>query len=365
VDVDSIVTRALRKAGEGYAPADVGAATDRFMARRKRRRMGSWAAGAALAGAAIAAAVFVTGGMPEENVAFESEDLGLPRGPISLTDTYVVGGPTSDVEVADGALVVAHDEGRAASLIDPGTGRRTGRLEEAPTALARGRDALYGVDRASGSLYAFRLPDAEPRNARTVGPEPTDVAYGGGYVWVASAGGRPDRYVVSQYVAESFEPVGTYRVRYPARLEYAYGYLWAAAHDGGLVRIDPDTRRATTVTEVGPASDVDAGFDSIWVYALPSRRFDARVVRLDRTGGRVLDEVRVRGFFGQIEVDETVGVWVLSSVTEYERDLVRIRPEEGPDESVRLEGGPFEMSGGRGALWVVDGQSLKRFEAGD
>ncbi|HEX2235134.1 MAG TPA: hypothetical protein VHK89_02560 [Actinomycetota bacterium] len=379
MDLDATLRRALRTAGDGYRPSDLGPATERFTRRRDRRRARSWAGGAILAGAALVGAVAVVGALPGPRVAIEGGDDGprvaeeaardalasaLPRGPISLADTHRVGPRPSDVEVADEALVVAHEEGRPASLVDARSGRRAGRLAEAPTALARGGDTVYGVDRVAGALYSFRPPEPDPVMARTVGPEPTDVAYGGGFVWVSSAAGRPDRYVVSQYAAGSFEPVGTYRVRYPARLEYAYGYLWAATHEGGLLRIDPDARTATRVAAVGGASDVGAGFGSVWVYELPERRFDAHVVRLDRGGGRVLDSVGVRGFFGRVEADEEAGVWVLSSVSEYERDLLRLRPVGGRDEPVRLEGGPFEMSAERGALWVVDGQRLKRFEVG-
>jgi hypothetical protein len=117
---------------------------------------------------------------------------------------------------------------------------------------------------------------------------------------------------------------------------------------------------------VDSVSDVSAGAGRVWAYANPGSGLDASVVSIDPETAAIDERIPVRGFFGEVEADPANGVWVLTSVTETERDLVRIDPASGRHlgEPLRLEGGVMETASGLGKLWLVDSSqgTLRRIE---
>lgn len=155
----------------------------------------------------------------------------------------------------------------------------------------------------------------------------------------------------------------TLPIRWPSSIVYGEGSIWvaASANDGtgaGTVyRIDPDT--ADILAEIpspvvpgwetgGGAMEVADG--DLWVAGGGSSR---RLVRIDGSSNRVVQELAVQGrFLGDLEIDES-GLWV-TVFAEDHLYLVRLDPATGREEA-RM---PLEGSYGRevlsvdGILWV-------------
>jgi hypothetical protein len=371
-DLDVRLARSLERVASSYTPGAISAARETFLARRRRRRV-TRVVGSSVAAAALVALVASGSTLLQRDISFEGGDPGVPRGNIEVTETFSVGTGPVDVAVDEDTVYVAHAEGGRAFAIDPRSGEARLQIPsiegDGPSAIAVGEGRIFGANRATGAVTAYDLNTGIPVQEAAAGlPDPTDVAFGAGFVWVASSDpkGPADRYVVTQHVPESLERVRIVPVPGIAHLEYGYGYLWAAT-SGGLFRIDPESGDALRVPGLGSASDASAGFGSIWAYEDPKRGgLRAGLSRIDPTRARVVEQTVLEGFFGNVEAHEGTGIWVLSSVQEYERNLLRIDPRDGAilGEPLPIEGGLVEMAPGFGGLWLTDESqaTLRRVE---
>jgi len=371
-DLGRILSRALEDVAAAYTPSDIGAARARFEARRRRRRGVRIAAAATALAAAVVAGVVVSRPFGSEpRIPAEGGDPGAPRGRVAVTRAFEVGLSPVDVEVGEELVYVSHEERDAAFAIDPRTGEVALELPsipgDPPTSIALGGRRLYGVNRALGRLYAYDITSGVSPGSVATGPQPTDVAFGGGLVWVASSrpGGPPDRYVVTAYDSR-LRRVRAYRVPVIAGLEYGYGYMWAAT-SRGLFRLDPGSGDVDAVARVRAASDASAGFGAVWVYENPARGGPrSGLVRVDAATARVTKRIPVEGFFGKVEAMEGAGIWVLTSRSESERDLLRLEPSSGKPlgKGLRLEGGVMEIAARGDVLWLTDSSQgiLRRIE---
>jgi hypothetical protein len=359
-ELDRKLTAALEEVGGGYTPSSLASARARFEARLRRRRIVRSVAGAALA-AAVVVGLVVFRPLASDDRLPVGRDPGAPRGRTVLQRTFEVGIGPWDVEATDVAVYVAFAEGDEAASYDPSTGEARLRFPstagEGPTLVALGGDELFGVNRALRTVSAYDLVTGLARVTRSTPPEPTDVDFGGGLVWIASSqpGGPVDRYALRAHDPNSLRPVQSYKgLPSIAGIEYGYGYLWAATQKG-LLRVDPDAVEIRRVAGMRAAADVSAGFGGLWAYA-NGRGTTSEVVRVDPASARVVERFPVEGFFGNVEAAHGAGVWVLSSTSEYEHHLRRLHPSTGEalGEALRLEGGAMELSGLGRRLWVTD-----------
>ena len=150
---------------------------------------------------------------------------------------------------------------------DPVSGRSQvtwGRPLPAPTAVAVGAGALWGIDPID--QVVMRIDPATGRRTHEVRPgsDPSAIAAGAGAVWVANEGDNS----VSRLDPQTNLVVQTIGVRRgPVAVATGAGAVWVALADAGAVaRIDPRTNSVTDTIAVGhrPQGVAVAG-GQVWV----------------------------------------------------------------------------------------------------
>ncbi len=192
------------------------------------------------------------------------------------------------VAVGEGSVWVTSQSEGTVTRLDPATGRRRGgaiKVGPQPTDIAVGGG---GVWVASGEQMNGTVSRIDPASGET--GEPITVAksqvfaltYGEGGVWVAASDDlRGDQIEITRIDPESSEPDGDFvrleRPGLPVRLAAGAGSLWVAqaggagisagAGSGTLARLDPDERRRVgSVTRLpGAPTGVSVGASAVWV----------------------------------------------------------------------------------------------------
>jgi branched-chain amino acid transport system substrate-binding protein len=193
---------------------------------------------------------------------------------------------------------------------------------------------------------------------------PSELAVGGGAVWVGNAGGRAGEgnatVSVSRLDPESGRVTRTVRLRgdegvYPVagapRIAVGAGAVWAANPDGSVARIDPDSGRleATVETKFG-AWTIAAGEEGVWFLA------DAAVVKIDPRTNRVSRTIPVsaNGLLGV-----AVGAGSVWAAANDEGVIWRIDPRPSPvARTIDVGAGVSFVTFGEGSVWTgnyVDG----------
>jgi streptogramin lyase len=137
----------------------------------------------------------------------------------------------------------------------------------------------------------------------------------------------------------------------PVSLAVGYGSVWVGYGDGRIVRVDPESRRLSTVVRpliTGFVASMATGFGSVWAV-----RHDGTLVRLDGRTGRV--RASILGRWGDIAVGAGY-VWVTSG----ERVLVRIDPRTNTVTGRRRVPGRLwgDLAAGRRRVWFQTIPSL-------
>lgn len=245
-----------------------------------------------------------------------------PEGP-SVVGRSPAGQAPVGVAVGEGAVWVAGADG-AVRRFDAATGEPTDTPERVPGAagVAVGEGAVWVTSRSGGTVT--RLDPATGRRSGSpieVGPEPTDIAVGGGGVWVANSGQR----------------------------------------NGTVSRIDPESREAGEPIEVveGQVLALAYGEDGVWVAGTELGRGDEiAVLRVDPSSSGV-EGALIRLDRPGLPVRLAAGagsVWVAQGGSE-PGTVARIDPERRRrvGSRARLEGSPTGVSVGEGAVWVSIG----------
>lgn len=238
-------------------------------------------------------------------------------------------GPVA-VAVGQGRVWVASADGTVRRF-DPATGAQDGDPERVPGAagIAVGDGSVWVTSQSDGTVT--RLDPATGRRigrAIEVGPEPTDVAVGGGGVWVANSG----------------------------------------QGDGTISRIDPETAKAGEPIDVatGQVFALTYGEGGVWVAGSDELRGDRiDVSRIDPSSSTVEDSfvaldrpglpVRLAAGAGAVWVTQAGGSGLAGGAGS--GTIARLDPAERRrlGSTARIPGAPTGVAVGEGAVWVVVG----------
>ncbi len=297
--------------------------------------------------------------------------------PTAVVATIAVGGASSQVTVAAGAVWVGGWDTGKLVRVDPATNRvaarvPVGRPQESPIAIAATAGAVWVVD--FGDALVLRV---DPATNRVVARIPVrggagGIAAGMGAVWVTSGEGGDQRHGWVQRI----DPT---RNRVVATIAVPRGMLWDIVTDGpsmwvgsqlgGLWRIDAHTSRVTTIRQPGGAPELGAGgvghlaasAGAVWVAS------DGQLQRRDARSGRIVATIpwadgslAARGAVG------AAGVWFstgqgLARFDATANSLVASIPAEPTTGKTALT----EITGvavGAGAVWVLTGEWLLRID---
>lgn len=238
-------------------------------------------------------------------------------------------GPVA-VAVGAGAVWVAGADGTVRRY-DTQTGIATGEPEQVPGAagVAVGEGSVWVTSQSEGTVTQLDLATGRRRGrAIEVGPQPTDIAVGGGGVWVASSeqtNGTVSR--IDPDSGEAGEPIAVAKGQVFA-LTYGEDGVWVAASDElrgdqiEVTRIDPDS------------SEPEGDF-----------------VRLERSGL----PVRLAAGAGGVWVAQGGGASISAGAGS--GTLARLDPDKRQriGSVTRLPGAPTGISVGEGAVWVAIG----------
>jgi streptogramin lyase len=367
-DLDALLAQSLRAAGGAFTPANRAEARRRFVRRLRRRRLVHTAEAVALAGAAALAGLFVA-----RTASVQREGLP-PSAGLAVTQTYAVGADPRGLAVADGRVWVANHADGTLTRVDVRSGR-TADLdflpggEPRPGTVVESQGFLFVTDAASATVVPVDPASGSAVTQLNVGPDPGDVVSTGRPLWAASAdpaGGAVYLDAPTSDAEGSDAPELKAVATFAARPELAaWGEIvWASAAGRvtSLRLLDSGKVDRAPAIEVPGARDVAADAGGIWVVT------DSRsIVRIDPATRRIVAEADL-GLApgGRVAVDRAA-VWVVAG-SDGAGQLVRVDPR-----SLRvvgrlaLEGGPFHIATGAGAVWVTDesGNSLYRIERRD
>ncbi len=128
--------------------------------------------------------------------------------------------------------------------------------------------------------------------------------------------------------------------------------MWAALDDGGVVRVDPASGRASTVAEL-PSSLFDIEVASRWVWV--SEPYDGRVQAIDPETGRVVHTVTTGspGPRGMPLVGDSLWFAAGAELFEVDADTGQVR------RTLALPGVtlPYDVAVTGDAAWVTDARS--------
>jgi YVTN family beta-propeller protein len=300
---------------------------------------------------------------PAQRVGRAAEAVALPRGRLrwatlalgvlaavgAVAVAVLLGGPD------DGTFAPLTDDSHAVASIDPDTNEVTDVLS------VGSRPGSLAYDRATDSLWVANLDDKtvthiDPEQLSVgktvpIGGAPTDLAAGGGAVWVASHP-RGTRVRLDKINARFDTHERTVRVGDLAgevnRLALGDGALWVAPEWGLLTRVD-----ARTGAVVRPAIDpkhhptgIAADGDAVWAAGGEANT----VTRVDaRTG--LATPIPVGNGPAEIALGGR-GVWVALALDDA---LVRIDPETGAvQRTIPVGDSPAGVTVGAGSVWVAN-----------
>ncbi len=182
-------------------------------------------------------------------------------------------------------------------------------LTTGPVSLTLGEDAAWvAIPAGSGNstrLVRLSLSSKQPTAVAEGGRRPSQLALGGGSLWIGDRQGAVRRLDPTTLRTLAEVNVGGF----VAGMVWADDALWVSACDaaGGLIAvIDSTTDTLVRRSRVrGCSFGIDAGFGSIWL-ASPSHE---RVLELDPSNGSILSLIRVNGRPVDIAVSER-GIYV-------------------------------------------------------
>ena len=399
-DIDRLLSESLKGAGESYSPRDAAAAREEFATRRRRRFVWQLSGGVALAGAAVAAALFFASAGPlvsdeepidpgpmeiaalqiltrfdvgEEPLAIGAGDdyrlwiasrtegnvsrIDLNSGEIETVDLpganeIVVGAENVWVSGENGDYLRIN-EANPRDVLDGDFVEQSGGAQLID--LAVGGDAQGGawaVD-TEGCLWELTIPS--DWYCAEAGYFPTDVATDEDEVWVLDSG----RGIARQMNAEPGINDGRPSTEYRALPASEYGdltmtdnALWVSG--GGRVdRVDLETGEVTKLEIDGDYADLAVGPETVWALAGWAEGDErARVYELSHD----LEIIGVSGILSGEPSDlvaDANGVWI---TVRYRNEVIYLsRGETTPPVPPDPDGGGSEEKGNVVMVFGKDG----------
>jgi YVTN family beta-propeller protein len=360
-NLEQLLRDSMKSAGESYTPADPGVARGRFHARRRRRRLGVWAGGVLLAGAAIAGlALFFT----HSDEALQERDGSREIQPVVGPTTAVVnasisvGDAPSGVGVGEGFVWVANSGNDTVSMIDPALNRV---VDDIPVP-GRPDDVLvrygYAWVVCRDGTFARIQPETGATEVlyRYRSGAHLDIAKGVDRdVWVLESGGLLHRIDGRSGLEEDSLQVGIH----PTDVSIYEKVVWLYDREAGeVLRVDPASHAfLSPPTQVGVSRNADLKTADGYTWFLRGK--DGRLLQLAQDSGEIVREVKLGGTFGAITVGRGL---IFAMVTEggvrgsgdgvlYQMDANSAAQINNP---IPLTDVPFDVDAGVGAIWVTN-----------
>ncbi len=291
---------------------------------------------------------------------YESASLGqvLALQGESYAAVTLTGLPEAEARAAARELTLAA-LGRlpAAFTVLPGESATPTPLAASPTPEAQpaGPPAVWVTDVARSLLLRIDPATREVVARVEVGVYPSDVAVGGGSVWVTEvldpASSRLSRIDPAANAITASMPLAG-RVW---RVEFGHGAIWAAG-ESGIVRINPATLDAATISPE-PATALAITPDAVWV----TQKEQNRVLRIDPATNTVSTIVPLEGDPTEIDYGRDY-LWVLQPGI---GSIARIDPASGEVTATRYPAqNATDLDVGAGGVWVAGGlRTVALFDA--
>jgi ABC-type branched-subunit amino acid transport system substrate-binding protein/streptogramin lyase len=252
--------------------------------------------------------------------------------------------------------------GNGVAAIDPANGH-IGSFTEAQTAPSN-------VAVGDGRVWVLNTEDhtisrIDPKTKKVVkfetGGHPSDVATGGGALWVGHSGRRSPRTTVSISRIDPKSTATTRTVRLPdttggaggspsegyPRIAVGAGAVWAINPDYTVSRIDSATGRRVATIDAG-ARTIAAGREGVWFVGGDGRA----VMRIDPRTNRVAETIPVGSDFLSGIAVGAGAVWVTA---QQQGSLWRIEPGPRPIErTIDVGVGVSYVAFGDGAVWTAN-----------
>lgn len=378
-DLERLLSEAMRAEGEQIDP-DIHSARRRFLEKRRKRRFTLAYSGVALAGAAIAAAVFVASSVPSP---FQEDELDLAFAiPAVVATASVPGEPQAAAVVADGVWVSNATLG-VVSKVDPESNEVMAtldvgamRLEGEPDELVAAGDSLLVtttsgevlvLDGATGGFAGGGRPVSvsgavEPgAAARPSDLFRLDLDVSEEGVWIADENnGALHSFFAAGSGGSDFTSTPVDDLA-PDDVAVGDGRVFALDSERGLVavyEISGESGAPQTIVRAGepftvPSGnfmDMRYGFGKLWISD-----DSGSVHAFDPGTGELLSTTDVGGRYADLTVDAD-SVWALPAGEGDGGRLVALDPEDGQlrNEGMSLGGNPVDVVSGLGSLWVVD-----------
>ncbi len=168
------------------------------------------------------------------------------------------------VAVGAGAVWVAYGDSTV-SRIDPTSMQVvfTTFAGNGPSDIAFGGGSLWVANAENSSVTRFNRPTYGPAAELSVGRRPSGIAFGDGAVWVTGTAVDAVSRIDASTNSVTSIPVG----RAPVGIAYGAGAVWVAnSGDGTLSRIDPKTSKVVATIRVGKSPrGIAVGAGVVWV----------------------------------------------------------------------------------------------------
>lgn len=378
-DIERLLAEAMQAEAECIDP-DTFAARRRFLERRRKKRVRLAFSGVAVAGAAVAAAVFVASRVPSP---IQDDEIDLASAiPKVVASAPVAGAPEAAAVVSDGVWVANAKSGRV-SKIDPATNEVTvsvplegssGTPDEivavgSSLAVTTTDGFIHILDAGSATASTYETKQGTgPISMDIDGPTPAarpseifrfDLDVSGDTVWVAN---ENNGFIYAIYNAGSggkdftAEPVEDIA---PNDVAVGDGRVFGLDGDRGKVAVfevtgEPDppklVRTGTFDAPSGDYLDMRYGFGKLWISDE-----SGNIYAYDPDSGEELSVTNVGGRYSDLVVDSD-SVWALPGGDGDGGRLVAIDPDDGAlrNEGTAIAGNPVDVVSGLGSLWVVD-----------
>ncbi|MGH2736307.1 MAG: hypothetical protein ACRDKZ_12055 [Actinomycetota bacterium] len=354
MNLDKLLRESLKQAGESYEP-DRHAEARAVFARRLRRRRIVFAGSVALAGAGVAALVALVALNPP-TVRRTTPDVA---GPVRVTDVVEVGAGPDGVAAGAGAIWVANSGDGTVSRIDPDTNdvAQTIEVGGSPEDLAVTAGVLWVGDAEAGTLARIDVSTGDPAGApaRIPGAEGTslDLAATRDAVWVVSRSAG-----LYRVDAETGEALGIETEATSATdVAVGGGSVWVLDDEQNrLVQVDQTSGNPIGTVPLdlevsGANGDLAVGGGGVWIADGESRS----IFRLDLQVGARTAEISFTGSYASLHVQGD-SVWVLTGGNSGTGTLLLVDATTGAEvgDPLPLEGGPLDLVIGGDAVWVTN-----------
>jgi streptogramin lyase len=350
VNDDERIENALKSIGDSYVrenPPDYPAFREGVMRRQRRRRWFQAGSAVALAGATVAIGLFFSQSAP-----LDRTEAIPPAGPNDVAEAIthevdVAESPTQ-INVGRRAVWVTSKSGYV-TRIDPAT-KEGAEIEIGglPSDLAVGGSGVWIAN--NGRLQHLELDGTgDEKFPIAGGAAPMHVSVAPGSIWVVVVGDQVYRVDPDDGRKTPFDAGSN-----PVDIAVAEGRLWALDQAGTIQAFDVKSERPVGDPIPVPTAEnaeITLGSDALWYGAQGSREF----LRIDVESRRATTVVLPSGY-----ADMGVGqgeVWVLMAGDDAGGSFAAVDLETSRlDETVfSIAGSPVDIAVGKQALWIVNG----------